>query len=191
MLFVGFGLVVSLVTACSGTRATEPSRALPSDRARGAHGRVVPSQAGWLDHAGSARADRDVLAAVTHFWSAYATAADHPGGFDEQAVRAVYVKVATGASLERLVTVARTNAAAGIEVRGTVISHTRVSARAATEATVIDCVDDRTGAYRQADGSRIDTNDPAWHRATLRVVHRRVGWLVSEINIAEQPCIVP
>ena len=190
ILFVGFGLVVLLVTACSGERSTGSTESALSTTARSAHVRVEGSSAGWLDDVRSSRTDREILGLITRFWSTYVATSDHADRFDEPAVRAAIAKVATGASFERLVTVARTNAVAGLQVRGAVVSHPRVTARTAATATVIDCTDDHTGIYQAMDGTRLDTDDPAFHQATFELVHRRTGWLVAAVHVAEQPCTI-
>ena len=148
------------------------------------------SSAVWLDDARSSRTDREILGLITRFWSTYVATSDHADRFDEPAVRAAIAKVATGASFERLVTVARTNAAAGLQVRGAVVSHPRVTSRTAATATVIDCTDDHTGIYQATDGTRLDADDPALHQATFELVHHRTGWLVAAVHVAEKPCTI-
>ncbi len=186
---VGLGVVV-VATACSGTPTNERALTSPPSTVSAAHGRPEQGRAGWLNDTRPRRTDRDLLDVITAFWSTYVATSDHSGQFDEPAVRAVIAEVATGISFEQLVTVARTNAAAGLQVRGTVVSHPRVISRTATTATVIDCVDDHTGIYQTSDGTRLDTDDPALHHATFGLVHQRTGWLVAAVDMAEKPCTI-
>ncbi|MGZ7027631.1 MAG: hypothetical protein ACXVJ4_19065, partial [Acidimicrobiia bacterium] len=94
----------------------------------------------------------------------------------------------TGAALDRLLSVLRTNAAAGYVVRGSIESRPRVVSRLGSSATVRDCFDDHSGLFQIADGVRIDQDDPLPHLATIGLELQPDGWKVSSVDQPEEPC---
>lgn len=118
----------------------------------------------------------------------YLELAGRPGPFDASTARASLTRVATGAALDRLLSVLRTNAAAGYVVQGSIESSPRVVSRVGSTAMVRDCYDDRSGLFQVADGVRIDQDDPLRHLATIGLVLQPDGWKVSSVDQPEEPC---
>lgn len=122
------------------------------------------------------------------YWATYLELASRPGPFDASSARASLARVATGAALGRLLSVLRTNAAAGYVVRGSIDSSPRVVSRVGSNATLRDCYDDRSGLFQVANGVRIDQDDPQRHFAAIGLELQADGWKVSSIDQPEEPC---
>jgi hypothetical protein len=135
--------------------------------------------------------DEHVIAAVRKFWATYLDLAGRPGPFDEQSTRALLASVSTGASLERLVSVVRTNAAAGYRVRGSIDSSPQLVEANEDGAVVRDCQDDRSGLYEVSSGSRIDADDPLPHLFEIGLKRETTGWKVATVVPQEQLCTRP
>lgn len=138
----------------------------------------------WLTNSSQ---QADVLATVRAYWQAYLAVTRAP--FDAVAAEATATRVATGPAAAVLVDVAGNDANAGLAVRGALISHPRVRAQSESNASVVDCVDDRTGAFR-ANGTRVDVDDPRPHQVVLRLVRGAVGWRVTAVNQSEESCVL-
>jgi hypothetical protein len=85
------------------------------------------------------------------------------------------------------VDVARREAIAGLTIRGQIGSHPRLISQSGSNASVVDCVDDGTGAFR-ADGTRVDADDPRPHLMRLRLVRSQERWRVASVDQSEAPC---
>lgn len=134
------------------------------------------------------RASGEAVAVVRTYWATYLELARRPGPFDSIATQNALTRVATGAALEKLLTVLRTNAAAGYVVHGAIESNPRLVSQVGSNATVRDCYDDRSGLFQVTDGARIDQDDPRPHLATFGLVLQADGWKVSTIEQPEEPC---
>ena len=109
--------------------------------------------------------------------------------FDADLAEATATRVAAGPAAAVLVDVAGNDAIAGLTVRGALIGHPRVRALSMSNASVLDCVDDRTGAFR-ADGTRVDVDDPRPHQFVFSLVRGTLGWRVTAVDQSEEPCVL-
>ena len=134
------------------------------------------------------RSDEQVVAAVRAYWTSYLELAGRSGPFDASSSRSVLAQVATGAALDRLLSVLRTNAAAGYVVRGSIVSSPRAVSLVGSSATASDCYDDHSGVFQIVDGARLDQDDPLPHLATMGLVLESDGWKVSSVDQLEGPC---
>jgi hypothetical protein len=126
---------------------------------------------------------------VQSYWATYLAFAGRSGPFDESSTRASLAPVATGAALDRLLAVLRTNASAGYVVRGSIDSDAEVVSRIGDRATARDCYDDHSGLFQVAGDIRIDQDDPRPHLATIALELQADGWRVASIDQPEEPCV--
>jgi hypothetical protein len=169
-------LALLTVASCGGDTSHGGAAAIPASRAM--------SSSSWLTNSSQ---QADVLATVRAYWRAYLAVTRAP--FDATAAEATATRVATGPAAAALVDVAGNDAIAGLAVRGAVISHPRVRALSESNASVVDCVDDRTGAFRD-DGTRVDVDDPRPHQVVLSLVRGAVGWRVTAVDQSEESCVL-
>lgn len=126
-----------------------------------------------------------VLPAVRAYWDAYLAITRQP--VDATVATTTAGQVATGRAAAALIDAAGSDTTAGLVVRGKIISHPRVATMSETTASVLDCVDDRTGAYR-ADGTRVDADDPRLHQVVMTLSHSARGWRVATVDQPEGTC---
>ena len=110
--------------------------------------------------------------------------------FDAAVATARLDELTTGAERTQLFDFFQKNAATGLVLRGEIDHSPTVVSLDDPTAVVQDCMDDRTGVYRVADNSRVDTDDPNRHlyTATLRLVEGR--WKVETVSMDPEPCTV-
>lgn len=169
-------LALVAVAGCGRGTGHDAAPAVPTSEAI--------TKSSWLT---SSSSQADVLATVRAYWRAYLAVTREP--FDAVAAEATATRVATGPAAAVLVDVAGNDAIAGLAVRGALISHPRVRELSESNASVVDCVDDRTGAYR-ADGTRVDIDDPRPHQVGLSLVRGAVGWRVTAVDQSEESCVL-
>lgn len=183
-LTVAILLLTVLVGACSEPGSKHAAVDHPS-----VSGRVSePNSTALPPPTSTTRASGEAIAVVRTYWATYLELASRAGPFDSIATQNALTRVATGAALERLLTVLRTNAAAGYVVQGAIESNPRLVSQVGSDATVRDCYDDRSGLFQVTDGARIDQDDPHPHLATFGLVLQADGWKVSTIEQPEEPC---
>ena len=132
--------------------------------------------------------DQAVVAAYLAFWDRYVQIGSTPPPFDPAATRAQLAEFTSGDETTQLFDFFKNNATTGVVVRGDTRHSPTVESNDGTVAVVRDCMDDRTGAFRIADDSRIDTNDPArrTYVATLRLDGST--WKVAKVTTEPEPC---
>lgn len=138
----------------------------------------------------SASTDTEVLAAVRAFWDMFIEVGGRAGPFDPQAVRDRLAERTTGAESATLFQFFQGNAAGGYVVRGEIDLAPTVVSNDGTAAQVRDCHDDRTGVYRAADGTRIDTDNPARHQVLMTLLRENGNWKVATIIDEGDGCVV-
>jgi hypothetical protein len=138
----------------------------------------------------SPSADEAVVAAYVAFWDRYVQIGSTPPPFNPEATRAQLVEFTSGDETAQLFEFFQNNATTGVVVRGETEHSPTVESNDGTVALVRDCMDDRTGAFRIADDSRIDTDDPArrTYLATLRLDGST--WKVERVTTEPEPCTV-
>lgn len=168
-------LALAAVTGCGGDTRHNTAPAIPTSQA-------IATESWLTNSSGQA----DVLATVRGYWRAYLAVTR--GAFDQVAAQATAARVATGPAAVVLVDVARNDAIADLAVRGALISHPRLLELSESSASVADCLDDRTGAYR-ADGTRVDVDDPRGHQVTLTLSRAAGVWRVVGVDQLGEPCV--
>ncbi len=133
--------------------------------------------------------DAEVLTAVRAFWDVFIEVGGRTGPFDPQAVRTRLAERTTGASTTTLFQFFQGNAAAGYVVRGEIDLAPVVVSNDGTTAQVRDCHDDRTGVYRAADGTRVDTDNPARHQVLMTLRKENGVWKVATIVDEGDGCV--
>ena len=135
-------------------------------------------------------ADEAVVAAYVAFWDRYVQIGSTPPPFNPEATRAQLAEFTTGDETAQLFEFFQNNATTGVVVRGDTEHSPTIESNDGTVAVVRDCMDDRTGAFRIADDSRIDTDDPArrTYVATLRLDGST--WKVESVTTEPEPCTV-
>lgn len=177
-------LLAAFIGACGGAGTERRATTQKSAVSHTSHAATASTSA----PVSRTRDDAQVVAAVRAYWATYLELAGRPGPFDASTARASLAPAATGAALDRLLSVLRTNAAAGYVVRGSIESRPRVVSRLGSSATVRDCYDDHSGLFQIADGVRIDQDDPLPHLATIGLELQPDGWKVSSVDQPEEPC---
>ena len=136
------------------------------------------------------KSDEAVVAAYVAFWDRYVQIGSTPPPFDPDATRSQLAEFTIGAQSAQLFEFFQNNATTGVIVRGETDHAPSVESNDGTVAVVRDCMDDRTGAFRVADGSRIDTDDP--DRRTYVATMRFEGgaWKVERVTTEPESCTV-
>jgi len=129
-----------------------------------------------------------VIAAYLAFWGMYIELGGTPPPFNAGAVTPRLEELTTGAEKAQLFEFLQKNAATGLVLRGDIGHSPTVTSNDGSIAAIRDCMDDRTGVYRVADNSRVDTDDPA--RRLYMVSLRQEGgkWRVETITTGPEPC---
>jgi len=132
-----------------------------------------------------AAALRDYLA----FWDMYIELGGTPPPFDLAKIRPRLDELTTGAETAQLLDFLQTNAGTGLVLRGDIDHSPAIASIQGDTAVVRDCLLDRTGIYRVADGSRVDTEttDRKTYVATLRS-DESGRWRVETISTEEGSC---
>ena len=110
--------------------------------------------------------------------------------FDAAAVKLMLDAQTTGAERDHLFQVLQVNAANGVVLHGDMDHAPVVESNDGSVALVRDCMDDRTGVFRVADGSRVDQDVPGrtTYLARLRLV---AGvWRVEAVSTEAGSCTV-
>jgi len=131
-----------------------------------------------------------VATAYVAFWDRYVEIGSTPPPFDPDATRSQLAEFTTGAETAQLFEFFQNNATTGVVVRGEMDHSPTVESNDGTVAVVRDCMDDRTGAFRVADGSRIDTDDPARRPYVATLRFEGGTWKVERITTEPEPCTV-
>mgnify|MGYP007071134430 CR=1 FL=1 len=131
-----------------------------------------------------------VVAGYLAFWDLYIGLGGTPPPFDAATITTRLDELTTGAERTQLFDFLQKNAATGLVLRGDIDHAPKVASNDGTVAVVEDCMDDRTGVYRVADNSRVDTDDPArrLYTTSLRLVDDR--WKVETVSTSPEPCTV-
>ncbi len=129
-----------------------------------------------------------VTTAFLAFWDAYIQMGGTPPPFDANAARARLNALTTGAEKAQLFDYLQKNAATGLVLRGDIEHSSSVASNNGTVAIVRDCMDDRTGVYRLADNSRVDSDDPARHLYTVSLRMEGGKWRVETVSRRSAPC---
>ena len=131
-----------------------------------------------------------VLTNYLAFWDMYIELGGTPPPFDATAVRPRLDELTTGAEKAQLFDFLQKNAATGVVLRGDIEHAPEVASNDGTIAVVRDCLDDRTGVYRVADNSRVDTDDPARHLYVVNLRQESGRWRVETVTTETKPCTV-
>lgn len=131
-----------------------------------------------------------VVAAYLAFWNMYIELGGTPPPFDAGAVTPRLDELTTGAEKAQLFDFLQKNAATGLVLRGDIEHSPTVVSNDGTVAVVRDCMDDRTGVYRIADNSRVDTDDPARHLLMVGLRQEGGTWRVETVTTEPEPCTV-
>jgi len=113
-----------------------------------------------------------------------------PPPFDASKVRPRLDELTTGAEKAQLFDFLQKNAATGVVLRGDIDHSPTVASNDNTTAVVRDCMDDRTGVYRVADNSRVDSDDPARRLYVAGLRQEGGRWRVETVTIGPEPCTV-
>jgi len=134
--------------------------------------------------------DEAVLTAYLAFWDTYIELGGTPPPFDAAKVRPRLDEHTTGAEKAQLFDFLQKNAATGVVLRGDIDHSPKVASNDNTVAVVRDCMDDRTGVYRVADNSRVDSDDPARHLYIVGLRQEGGRWRVESVTTEPEPCTV-
>lgn len=135
-------------------------------------------------------ADDPVIAAYLAFWDMYVELGGTPPPFNAGAVTPRLEELTTGAEKAQLFDFLQKNAATGLVLRGDIEHSPTVASNDGSVAVVRDCMDDRTGVYRVADNSRVDTDDPARRLYTVSLRQDGGQWRVETVTTGPEPCTV-
>ena len=135
-------------------------------------------------------ADDPVIAAYLAFWDMYVELGGTPPPFNAGAVTPRLEELTTGAEKAQLFEFLQKNAATGLVLRGDIEHSPTVASNDGSVAVVRDCMDDRTGVYRVADNSRVDTDDPARRLYTVSLRQDGGQWRVETVTTGPEPCTV-
>lgn len=131
-----------------------------------------------------------VLAAYRQFWDVFLEVGAMTGPFDKDVVIAKLRERTTGREYEALFKQFQADRLNGIVTRGSLDLAPRVATLGEETATVKDCYDDKTGAYKASTGERLDTDDPdrVLVTATLQLGPDGI-WRVSAIKREAKGCV--
>ena len=135
-------------------------------------------------------ADDPVIAAYLAFWDMYIQLGGTPPPLNAGAVTPRLEELTTGAEKAQLFDFLQKNAAIGIVLRGDIEHSPTLTSNDGSVAVVRDCMDDRTGVYRVADNSRVDTDDPARRLYTVSLRQEGGKWRVETVTTGPEPCTV-
>lgn len=131
-----------------------------------------------------------VIAAYLAFWNMYIELGGTPPPFNASAVTPRLEELTTGDEKAQLFDFLQKNAATGLVLRGDIAHSPTVVSNDGSVAIVRDCMDDRTGVYRVADNSRVDTDSPARHLYTVSLRKDGGTWRVETVTTGPEPCTV-
>jgi hypothetical protein len=131
-----------------------------------------------------------VLTTYLAFWDLYIELGGTPPPFDPTTVTPRLEELTTGAETEQLFDFLQSNATTGLVLRGEIDHSPQVISDDGTVAVVEDCMDDRLGVYRVADGTRVDTDDPDRHLYTVTLRQEGGRWRVETVTMGSEPCAV-
>lgn len=131
-----------------------------------------------------------VLTTYLAFWDLYIELGGTPPPFDQATVTPRLEELTTGAETEQLFDFLQNNATTGLVLRGEIDHSPQVISDDGTIAVVEDCMDDRLGVYRVADGTRVDTDDPDRHLYTVTLRQESGRWRVETVTMGSEPCTV-
>ena len=134
--------------------------------------------------------ETSIASAVRAFWDLYLELGARSGPFDQSATRTRLAERTSGDELQQLLIFFAANSTSGLVVRGEIDIAPHVVSIDGNDAQVRDCYDDRTGFYRVADGTRIDTDDPLRHQILMTFVREGGVWKVSAIRDEGKGCVV-
>lgn len=135
-------------------------------------------------------ADDPVIAAYLAFWDMYIELGGTPPPFNAGVVTPRLAELTTGAEKAQLFDFLQKNAATGLVLRGDIEHSPTVVSNDGSVTVVRDCMDDRTGVYRVADNSRVDTDDPARRLYTVSLRKEGGQWRVETVTTGPEPCSV-
>jgi len=127
------------------------------------------------------------IAAELDFWDRYIEITGRTGPANLEALRAELGEFTTGAETSKLFEFVQRNAVAGRSLKGTMDHSPRLASADDTTATIEDCIDDMTGIYA-ADGTRVDTDDPRRHLATIGLQLDSATWKVASVSFGSEVC---
>lgn len=127
------------------------------------------------------------IAAELAFWDRYIEVTGRTGPADLDGLRVELGEFTTGAETSKLFEFVQGNAAAGRSLKGTMDHSPRLASADETTAVVEDCIDDMTGIYA-ADGTRVDTDDPRRHLATIGLQLDSATWKVASVSFGSEVC---
>lgn len=134
--------------------------------------------------------DDAVLSAYLAFWNMYIELGGNPPPLDPESVTPRLDELTTGAEKAQLFDFLQKNAATGLVLRGEIDHSPVVESNDGTVAVVRDCLDDRTGVYRVADDTRVDTDDPARHMYVVTLRQDDGQWRVETVSREPESCTV-
>ncbi|NLA36477.1 MAG: hypothetical protein GX868_12455 [Actinobacteria bacterium] len=127
------------------------------------------------------------IAAELAFWDRYIEVTGRTGPADLEGLRVELGEFTTGAETSKLFEFVQGNAVAGRSLKGTMDHSPRLASADDTTAVVEDCIDDMTGIYA-ADGTRVDTDDPRRHLATVSLQLEAATWKVASVSFGSEVC---
>ena len=133
-------------------------------------------------------ADDPVIASYLAFWDMYIELGGTPPPFNAGVVTPRLEELTTGTEKAQLFDFLQKNAATGLVLRGDIEHSPTVASNDGSVAVVRDCMDDRTGVYRVADNSRVDTDDPARRLYTVSLRKDGGTWRVETVTTGPEPC---
>lgn len=177
-------LAALMVTACRSDNDDPPSATSTS----AASASSAPSTPGTTTSTDDPR--MNVLAAYRQFWDIFLEVGAMTGPFDKDIVIAKLRQRTTGREYDALFKQFQADRLNGIVTRGSLDLAPRVATLAGQTATVKDCYDDKTGAYKASTGERLDTDDPDRFLVTATLQLDPDGiWRVSAIKREAKGCV--
>ena len=147
-----------------------------------------PSSATTTPTTSGAAEDEAVLAAYRDFWAMFLELGGMTGPFDPNVVIPRLRERTTGREYEVLFNQFQADRLAGVVTRGDVELVPRVTSVDGAVATVSDCIDDTTGAYRAATGERLDSDDPQRRAVSVTLQLEEAQWKVAAIRDEGRGC---
>lgn len=185
-------LLAAILTGCSDNRSDNRSDANGSSTSvkQSSTTTIAPTTSGSDGAPTTTTANNAVLTAYLAFWDMYIELGGTPPPFNAAVVRPRLDELTTGAEKAQLFDFLQKNAATGVVLRGDIEHSPEVASNDGTVAVVRDCLDDRTGVYRVADNSRVDTDDPARHLYVVNLRQESGRWRVETVTTETKPCTV-
>lgn len=184
-------VLASAVSGCSDKRSddrSDPDASTTSVESLSTTSALPSTTTGTASTLSETAASDAVLSAYLAFWNMYIEVGGAPPPFDAASVRPRLDALTTGAETAQLFDFLQKNAATGVVLRGDMGHSASVLSNDGTVAVVRDCLDDRTGVFRVADNSRVDSDDPARHLFTVGLRQVDGAWKVETVSTEPNPC---